>query len=99
MYLSSKYNIEQKTVNKSKFIYGVLVIMYFLCFLVYSDKAKKDANEVRKKIKNQDIEITFNNESKAKGKFVFYINSTVRRKQHSVSCVTGWHYTVKHINS
>lgn len=91
MYLSSKYNIEQKTVNKSKFIYGVLVIMYFLCFLVYSDKAKKDANEVRKKFKNQDIEITFNNESKAKGKFVFYMNSKyfilVKNKKGKVETV------------
>lgn len=70
-----KNRIQSNTIGRTKFLYILLVIMYILSFVIYTEKADTDAKKVIQNFKKADIEIFFNDKSRGSGKFIAYMNN------------------------
>lgn len=72
--ISLEKNLTTKIIDRTKFFYILLVIMYILSFIIYSDRGENDAQKLIQNFKKPDIEIFCNDKSRAKGKFISFMN-------------------------
>nr|WP_294779302.1 hypothetical protein [uncultured Flavobacterium sp.] len=73
-YFYDKGKIPIVEIKKNNFLIFFTILVYSLSSFVFMKKGERNANELLKNYKT-DVEITFNNGARAKGKFISFMNS------------------------